>query len=485
MFYPQQQTNVNPAINNLTVHDAIELFTTTQIALADIEANGIKIDVNKLAENIKLAQAIAEEAGHKCLADPVGRKWQELFPNPNLQNRNELAEVLFTPRGFNFSCPTRTATGKPQCDKKALERMPQIKDFTYHYLYYHTLLKTIKAFMQGLYKVLDPNNIIHPSFSLLGIISYRTSCTAPNIQQIPNHDDRINKLIRSVFVPHTPTSHFVEVDYSGSEVRCNASINRDPSLVASVTEGLDFHTWVASESYLMPQEEVTKQLRQSVKGKFTFAAFYGSYWKSIAESVWDNIAYDTTLVTKHGIPLKEWIASRGIIGLGDSATCAPGTYFAHIHSVEQRFWSELFPVYAQWKRAIWQQYLRDGHVDEPSGFRCAGLFTRNVPTNLPAQGSSAHLTCGAMTGMHFEMKERGMRSKIIGEIHDSILASVEYDELDTYCQLAHKWMVVTAQKRNPWLRVPLAIEVDVAPIGMSWADKKAYDISHLIEQVSS
>ena len=480
MFHPNQQTKINPEINNLTVTDAIELFTTTQVALADIEANGIKIDVAKLAENIKQAQNIADEAAQKCFADPVGQKWRELYPLPNLQNRNELAEVLFSPRGFNYPCPTRTATGKPQCDKKALERMPQIKDFTYHYLYYQTLLKTITSFMQGIYKVLDPNNIIHPSFNLLGIISYRSGCTAPNIQQIPSRDPRIAKLIRSVFIPHTPTSHFVEVDYSGVEVRTNASINRDPNLVKSVTEGLDFHRWVAAETYLMPQEEVTKPLRSSVKGEFTFAAFYGSYWKTIAERIWDYIAYDENLFTKHRIPLKEWILSRGIIGLGDPSTCAPNTYYAHIRTVVHRFWTELFPVYAQWKNTIQQQYLKDGFIDIPTGFRSAGLFKKNVPTNIPGQGSAATILLRAMTGMHFEMKERQMKSKIIGEIHDSIIASVETDEIGSYCQLAHKWMVKNAQEKNLWLKVPLDIEVEISPPGKSWAEKAPFDISPFI-----
>jgi len=386
MFCPIQQTKVNPAINNLTVHDAVELFTKTQIALAEIESNGIRIDVQKLDANIKEAYAVADEAAKKCLADPVGQRWLQLYPTPNLQNRNELADVLFSSKGLGFECVEKTKTGKPKVDKETLERMPQISDFTYHYLTYQSLLKAISTNMTGLYKVLDPNNFIHPSFTLLGVSTYRSAATSPNVQNIPNRNPRIQQLIRSLYVPNSPTARFVEVDYDGSEVRCNASINGDPTLVKSITEGLDFHKWVAAEVYLMSQDDVTKQLRTSVKGKYTFAAFYGAFWKNIAKALWDNIAYDDSLKTKQGIPLKEWIASKGIIGLGDPDKCAPGSYYAHIQNVDKRFWAELFPVYAQWKKDLFKLYLKTGYVDEPTGFRCAEIMERNLTSNAPAQG---------------------------------------------------------------------------------------------------
>lgn len=470
MFYQNQQTKTDPNVNNLTVHDAVELFTRAQVALAEIESNGIRIDVQRLGANIKHAYSIADEAAKKCLIDPVGQKWLQLFPQPNLQNRNELAEVLFSKNGFGYECTAKTATGKPKVDKEILERMPQIRDFVYYYLEYQSLLKAIVGNMEGLYKVLDPNGFIHPSFGLLGVSTYRTNCSSPNIQQIPNRNQQLHDIIRSVYVANSPTAHFVEVDYDGSEVRCNASINHDPTLVKSITEGLDFHKWVAAESYLMPQEEVTKKLRTSVKGKYTFAAFYGSFWKSIAEALWDNIAYDETLKTAHGVPLKEWIASKGITCLGDPNSPKDGTYYAHIKNVDKRFWGELFPVYDQWKKDLFKKYLKEGHVDAPTGFRSAGIMSSRLTSNMPAQASSAHLTLRAMTGIHFEMKALGMRSQITGEIHDSILASVEADELDAYRKLARKWMCEITPRYNPWLRVPLDCKFAVAPVGGSWAD---------------
>jgi DNA polymerase I-like protein with 3'-5' exonuclease and polymerase domains len=69
-----------------------------------------------------------------------------------------------------------------------------------------------------------------------------------------------------------------------------------------------------------------------------------------------------------------------------------------------------------------------------------------------------------------------MRTLIVGQIHDSILADVPRDELNDFLALANK--VMTKQLRNKWkwINVPLAIEAEVCPIGGSWADKKEMEI---------
>ena len=60
-----------------------------------------------------------------------------------------------------------------------------------------------------------------------------------------------------------------------------------------------------------------------------------------------------------------------------------------------------------------------------------------------------------------------------------IVETVEDDELDLFCKIIYKHMIVENTKRNPWLRVPLAIEIAASPVGGSWADVEPIDTSHL------
>jgi DNA polymerase I-like protein with 3'-5' exonuclease and polymerase domains len=65
-----------------------------------------------------------------------------------------------------------------------------------------------------------------------------------------------------------------------------------------------------------------------------------------------------------------------------------------------------------------------------------------------------------------------MRSKIVGQIHDSVIGDVHAKELDDY--LSHiKYLVEEAlPKAFPWIIVPMKIEAEIAPEGKSWYHKK-------------
>lgn len=301
----------------------------------------------------------------------------------------------------------------------------------------------------------------------------------PNFQNFPNRG-ALAAIVRRCFIPRSPDRHLAELDYSGAEVRANASINHDPTLLDSVNHGIDFHKSIAAMSYMLPEEEITKELRQSVKGPYTFAAFYGSYWVGIAEGLWNVIAYGG-LKLKDGTPLVEHLRSKGINGLGNSANPTPDSYYAHIKKTEEWFWGTKFKVYAEWKDKVWSRYLKDRYVDLPTGFRCAGIFSKNMVTNFPAQGGAAHCLLWSFVKLDRAIQEMGLQTKICGQIHDSILLDIPHDELDDVLVLAHDIMTKQLPKAQPWLAVPMEIEADVAPMGKSWWDKAPYEIKEVTQ----
>ena len=69
-----------------------------------------------------------------------------------------------------------------------------------------------------------------------------------------------------------------------------------------------------------------------------------------------------------------------------------------------------------------------------------------------------------------------MRSRIVGQIHDSIVADVHKDELDDFLQRAKKIMTRMLPRAWKWLIVPLTVEAEVSPLGGSWFDKKEVEL---------
>ena len=499
----QQFDNRDNSNHYSEVNDAFDLFNQAQIAFAHCEANGIKIDKPYLDKAIEetnerignLEKYIYEET-------KVGQRIKEIFGDKaKLTNRNQVAVILFKDlpdryyndinkeeakkKCFNLK-PVLTSAGSPIVSEAELEKInnPDIAEFAKQYSLYMSLYKMLKTNLEGILGGLDENTIIHPSFLLFSVISYRTSSSEPNFQNFPNHNKELSSIVRRCFVPRDKNRYLCEVDYSGAEVRVNASINQDPTLVGSIERGIDFHKAVAAKSYMLDETQVTKKLRQSVKGTYTFAAFYGSYWGAIAKGLWDNINYGG-LTLEDGTPLIDHIHSKGIYKLGDIETPEKGTYGEYIYNVDQWFWGVMFKRYAQWKFDTWEDYQYTGYVDLPSGFRCGGIFTRNMVTNMPAQGSSAHCLLWSFCQLSDFINKRGaysgregyrLETKIGGQIHDSILLDIPEKELNYILYNANKIMTQDLREHFKWITVPMEIEADVSPIGKSWLEKEPYQI---------
>ncbi len=473
MFQLEQQDNVR---------DAFRLFLNAQVAFADMEANGLKVDTNYLNKTIIDTERRIAELETNMLQSEVGRRWVLMFKgNMSFSKRQQLAVVLFNnikdphPDNMGLECTSWTESGLPQTSEQSLEKFPEVKDFIKDYILWASLNKMLKVYLFGIRDAMDPYGYVHSTFSLFSVVSYRTSSSNPNVQNFPKRDEGLAEVVRKCFVPRGPDRYFVEIDYSGAEVRANASITHDPVLVGSVTKGVDFHKRTASMAYILSEDEVTKQLRQSVKGLFTFAAFYGSYWVSIARSLWEQIIYgDLTL--KDGTPLREHLRRQGITGLGDVTNPVKGTYYYHIKKTEEWFWGDLFKVYAQWKNQAWSDYKECGYINLPTGFRCAGVFTRNNVTNYSAQGGAAHCLLWSLCVLNHAIKKRGYDALVCSQIHDSIVLDVQKDYLDKTILLAREIMTVKLRQAMKWIAVPMEVEPDVAPMGKSWFEAKAYEI---------
>lgn len=237
------------------------------------------------------------------------------------------------------------------------------------------------------------------------------------------------------------------------------------------------------QCYKLKKEQITKTIRYCAKNKFVFPQFYGSYFLECAKSLWEAIDL-MDLETADGIPLKKHLRMQGIKELGDKNSdwetgrieTVRGTFMDHIREVEKDFWGNRFKVYKQWKYDWWHQYLEHGEFEFLTGFVGRGVYNKRQVCNYPIQGSAFHCLLWSLIRLQRWMKKNKMRSKIVAEIHDSLVIYFHVKEIDDVLAKAKQIMTVDIVKYWPWIIVPLTIEAEISEEGQSWAKKKVYPI---------
>ena len=440
-----------------TTADAYRLLHDGSLALAEVEAAGMRVDVDRLDWTIVKADGKIKVLTERLKVDDVWKLWRRRFgERASLGSRPQLGAVLFQEMGHKASAITRT--GRAQVDEEALARidLPFVKLF----LKVEKLKKLRSTYLNGVKREVV-NGFIHSVFNLHLVRSYRGSSDNPNIQNQPVRDPEMGKPIRSCFIPRD--GHvLVEIDYSALEVRIAACYHKDPTMLEYIEDSSkDMHRDMAMQIYKLPQDQVTKQTRFAAKGQFVFASFYGSYYKQTAPGLWGAIEKDG-LVTADGVPLKKWLRGQGIRDLEE--------FTEHVQEVDQDFWGRRFKVYAQWKLDWFREYQRTGGFQMLTGFRVDGVHKRNDVINYPVQGAAFHVLLWSLIRLVKWLKKHKMRSVVVGQIHDSIVADVHHDELDEYLAAAKRIMTEDVRKAWPWIIIPLETEAEVGEL--NWWEKE-------------
>jgi DNA polymerase-1 len=436
-----------------TTADAYSLFHDGALALARVEAAGMRIDVKRLDAMIERAGIRIKELAEELKESAEWEVWKKRFRSKaSLGSRTQLGVVLFEELGCKVG--TRTASGRAQVNEEQLEKLDV--PFVHKYLQAEKMKKLQGTYLKGIWReVVD--GFIHPSFNLHLARTYRSSSDSPNFQNIPIRDPKIGKVIRSCFIPRD--GHvLVEIDYGALEFRVCACFWRDKAMVAYASDpALDVHRDMASECYAIPIEEVSKQARFFAKNNFVFPTLYGSYYKNTSQHLW--AVMDThQLVTNSGQPLEECLKANSI---------TKRNYEEHIQGVERKFQGR-FPEWTQRKEVWWKKYLKSGEFRLMTGFLVEGAYSRNNLMNYPIQGPAFHILLWSL--IQLVKWTAGKRTKIVGQIHDSIVADVHRDELDEYLAAAKQVMTVDVRKHWDWIVTPLEIEAEVAED--NWFNKK-------------
>jgi DNA polymerase-1 len=453
-----------------TSQDAYQLIHEGAMALARVEAAGFRVDEDYLGRAItKTAKKIA--ALEERLKDSdTFTKWQRKFGSrTKLGNKQQLGSVMFDVLGH------KRQKDNHKNDEGAFSHLDD--KFVQNYFEIEKLKKAKSTYLLGIQRECE-DGYVHAFMNLNTARSFRSSIDKPSLQNMPVRNDEMARIIRQSFIARD--GHCIaEIDFSGIEVCGSACYNHDPVLISYIKDKTkDMHRDMASQCYKLDAKQVGKKIRYCAKNMYVFPEFYGSYYVDCSRNLWDAID-KLHLVTEDGHPLKEWLAKQGIKSLGKcdpEQKPRPGTFEHHIAKVEKDFWENRFSVYADWKKSWYKRYLERGYIDLLTGFRVAGVYRRNEIINIPIQGVSFHFLLWCLIQAVKWLEKKKMRSVIVCQIHDSIIADVHLDELEEFLAKIKEIMTVDLPRHWRWINVPLSVEAEVAPEGGSWYDKEKVDL---------
>ena len=131
---------------------------------------------------------------------------------------------------------------------------------------------------------------LFPNFKLHGTVTGRTSCTDPNLQQVPR-----DPIIRNLVGAPEGWS-VVEIDYSQAELRIAAIMSGDETMKRIYQTGGDIHThtyeMITGEK--VSDDKYTKKEQRKKAKAVNFGFVYGMGWRKFKIYARDNYGVDLT-----------------------------------------------------------------------------------------------------------------------------------------------------------------------------------------------
>ena len=308
--------------------------------------------------------------------------------------------------------------------------------------------------------------------------TFRSSSDRPNFQNIPKRDKEAMQITRKALFPR-PGHQLMEVDFSGIEVRIAVTYHKDPQMIKYITDPTtDMHGDMAKEIFIIDNFDKSipeyKVLRQAAKNGFVFPQFYGDYYKNCARNMacnWGKIP-EGKWKSGQGIDLPDGKLSDHFISKNIKSF---DDFSEHVKEIEKHFWNVRFNVYRKWKEQWWRDYQKTGYIDMHTGFRCYGIMSRNDVTNYPVQGAAFHCLLWSLVTLDKRIRENNWDTRIIGQIHDSIVLDVNPNELEDIARMVKRVTCTDLPMYWNWINVPLEIEADICEVDTSWAELKPFD----------
>ncbi|MFC8849977.1 MULTISPECIES: DNA polymerase I [unclassified Micromonospora] len=359
--------------------------------LAALQRVGIAADLDYLQELEAHFAGEVKSAAQGAYA-AVGREF-------NLGSPKQLQELLFGELGLPKTKKIKTGY---TTDADALQWLYAQNPLpVLEHLLRHRDVAKLKTTVDGLLKSVSEDGRIHTTFKQTVAATGRLSSTDPNLQNIPIRTEE-GRRIRRAFVVGEGFECLLTADYSQIEMRIMAHLSSDDKLIEAFNSGHDFHAATASSVFGVPVGEVTADQRRKIK-----AMNYG-------------LAYG---LSAFGLSQQLGITAEEARGLMDNYFAGFGGVRDYLQEVVARARHDGYTSTILGRR----RYLPDLVSDN----RQRRDMAERMALNAPIQGSAADIIKVAMLRVDAGLREAGLRSRMLLQVHDELVFEVAPDERDT------------------------------------------------------
>jgi DNA polymerase-1 len=389
--------------------------------LATMERHGIRVAPERL-------EAFAKELERNL--DTLTREIYALAGEEfTIASPKQLAHILF--EKLKLPAIRRTKTGY-STDADVLTELSLGHALPAKILEHRSLSKLKGTYADALPVLVNPRTgRIHTTFNQLVAATGRLSSQDPNLMNIPIRTE-LGRRIRAAFIPEEGWT-FVAADYSQIELRILAHLSGEAAIIESFRRGEDIHTRTASEVFKVAPGAVTS-LQRTIAKSANYAILYGVSAFGLSQAT----KIDQKEAQRY---INEYFATHPAVRAFIDTTLTQGRERGWVSTLLGR-----------------RRYLPDLRSNNPVARNAA----ERMAMNAPVQGSASDMIKIAMLRVHRALRERGLRARMLLQVHDELLFEAPPDEVPAVEALARELM----EHALP-LDVPIVVDVKS---GRDWSE---------------
>lgn len=407
------------------------LVSPASESIAKVERWGIKVDRSR----VRIFDHILKLREEKALTE-----LNTYAPGINWDSPKQVGELLYG--RLKLKAPYTTDSGAPSTDAEALATLEDKHPVPKALLEFRKWTKLRRTYAHGMLTHVRDDGRIHPSILLDGAGTGRTSCVAPNLQNIPRPTSEEGKMARDCFVASQGCT-LVQFDYKQLELVVAAILSGDDVMADIFRSGTDYHMrtaqLISKLAWGIEPSQVDKTHRTAAKA-FNFGLLYGKTNETLAR--------DLGIKVVQAARIREAIFGQF---KGLAKWCRDRLFETRAEGVAWTAWDG--------KRARVRPLL--GIADSQDGVR---QNAENSAVNTPVQGTASDYCISSLDACVRWLVEERVPAKLILPVHDSLLFDVRNDAVEEVLHVVPRIMCDW-----PSNGVPLSVD---AEMGESWGSLK-------------
>ena len=409
--------------------ELLELYLKVEAPLAGVlsamERRGVKIDTAALEDYGQSLRKRMEEQERQVRQIAEDEQF-------NIMSVRQVGELVFEKLKLDPGAK-KPRKGSWPTDEKTLAALSDRSPVIDHILEYRGLRKLLSTYIEPLAGYVSPlDGRVHTTFNQALTSTGRLSSSNPNLQNIPIRTPD-GQPLRRAFVSGDEGSVIMSADYSQIELRLMAHLSGDEHLKEAFRQGLDIHKATASKIFGVPLQEVSAEQRRVAKTA-NFGIIYGISAFGLSQNLGCSRSEAASII-------EDYFASFPTIRDFIDSTLRSARQNGYVQTIFKR-----------------RRYIPDINSTNAA---LRSVAERNA-VNAPVQGSAADIIKLAMIGVDEALKQQGLKSFMVLQIHDELLLEVRREEIEAVRTLLREKMEGAAS-----LSVPLTIECNY---GQNWLD---------------